>query len=353
MVASRLQDSGYRTYIAGKWNVGSEPYNLPNRRGFDKSIVQGDTGSDNWEPAKQYLPHLPEVYWFEDGKNATMPSDFYSSEYFIDRTIGYIDGDPRKHQPFFAYVGFQANHVPVQAPQAYIDKYKGKYHEGWTVLRERRLAKAIELGLVPPGTRMTTMSTTADWKALSDKDRLHMERQMEVYAAMAEAMDAHVGRLVDHLKKTGQFDNTVFVFLSDNGPDPADPLNIPVSKYWVRSNYRTDGPDLGAKTGSGHCSAGPQGLCQPRGLDAHTRSGVAGQCRGGGCGAAGGGLRVVFRPQFRDPGRDTGDQNPRWGCRWHVHGAGGDSGTVSGAAGCGDFVDHEHGGGHVGRTDQP
>jgi arylsulfatase/uncharacterized sulfatase len=66
-VASLLQDSGYRTYITGKWNVGSEPYNLPNRRGFDRSIVQGDTGSDNWQPQKRYLPHGPRVDWFEDG----------------------------------------------------------------------------------------------------------------------------------------------------------------------------------------------------------------------------------------------------------------------------------------------
>ena len=176
-VASLLQDSGYRTYITGKWNVGSEPYNLPNQRGFDKSIVQGDTGSDNWEPAKQYLPHLPQVYWFEDGQPASMPAEFYSSQYFIDRMLGYMDADMRKDQPFFAYVGFQANHVPVQAPKELIDKYKGRYSEGWTALRERRLARQIALGLVPPGTRMTTMSTTGDWKALPQKERLHIDRK--------------------------------------------------------------------------------------------------------------------------------------------------------------------------------
>jgi arylsulfatase/uncharacterized sulfatase len=243
-VAQLLQDSGYRTYIAGKWNVGSEPHNLPNQRGFDKSIVQGDTGSDNWEPTKQYLPHLPQVYWFEDGKHATMPSDFYSSEYFVDRTIGFLQADPRKQQPFFAYVGFQANHVPVQAPKALIDKYKGRYHEGWTVLRERRLAKAIELGLVPPTTRLTTMSTTEDWKSLPDKDRVHMERQMEVYAAMAESMDAHIGRLVEHLKKTGEYNNTVFVFLSDNGPEGSDYRE---AQPWLAFNYKQDTETLGAK----------------------------------------------------------------------------------------------------------
>ena len=243
-VASRLQDSGYRTYIAGKWNVGSEPYNLPNRRGFDKSIVQGDTGSDNWEPTKQYLPHLPQVYWFEDGKTANMPAEFYSSEYFVDRTIGYIDADTRKQQPFFAYVGFQANHVPVQAPKAYVDKYKGRYHAGWTVLRQQRLARAIALGIVPKGTALTTLSTTGDWNALSEKERLHMERQMEVYAAMAEAMDFHVGRLVDHLKQTGQYDNTVFVFLSDNGPEGSD---YHEAQPWIWFHYQQDTETLGAK----------------------------------------------------------------------------------------------------------
>ena len=243
-VATRLQDSGYRTYVAGKWNVGSEPYNLPNRRGFDKSIVQGDTGSDNWEPAKQYLPHVPQVYWFEDGKTATMPADFYSSEYFVDRTIGFIDADTRKQQPFFAYLGFQANHTPVQAPKAFVDKYKGRYREGWTVLRQQRLARAIALGLVPKSTAMTTMFTTGDWNALPEKERLHMERQMEVYAAMAEAMDHHVGRLVEHLKKMGQYDNTVFVFLSDNGPEGSD---YHEAQAWLWFNYKQDTETLGAK----------------------------------------------------------------------------------------------------------
>lgn len=243
-VASRLQDSGYRTYIAGKWNVGSEPYNLPNRRGFDKSIVQGDTGSDNWEPAKQYLPHLPEVYWFEDGKTAKLPAEFYSSQYFVDRTIGFIDADARKQQPFFAFVGFQANHVPVQAPKDLVDKYKGRYHEGWTVLRQKRLARAVGLGIVPKGTQLAALSTTGDWNALPHKDRLHMERQMEVYAAMAEAMDHHVGRLVDHLKKIGQYDNTVFVFLSDNGPEGSD---YQEAQPWLLFNYKQDTETLGAK----------------------------------------------------------------------------------------------------------
>jgi len=243
-VAQLLQDGGYRTYIAGKWNVGSEDYNLPDKRGFDKSIIQGDTGSDNWEPEKLYLPHRPKVEWFEDGKPARMPKDFYSSEYFVDRMIGYIDGDARKTQPFFAYVGFQANHVPVQAPKNFVDKYKGRYHGGWDVLRQERLRKAIELGLVPAGTTLRTMGTTPDWNALSASDRAHMEREMEVYAAMAEAMDFHVGRMLDYLRKTGQFENTVFVFLSDNGPEASD---YHEAQVWVNAYYTQDTDKLGGK----------------------------------------------------------------------------------------------------------
>ena len=122
-------------------------------------------------------------------------------------------------KPFFAYLGFQANHVPVRAPQSFIDKYKGRYKDGWTALRQARRDRAAELCLIPQGAPMVTMSTTGDWNSLSDKERRLAERQMEVYAAMAEAMDHHVGRLVFHLKQTGEFDNTVFVFLSDNGAE--------------------------------------------------------------------------------------------------------------------------------------
>jgi arylsulfatase/uncharacterized sulfatase len=236
-VASLLQDSGYRTYITGKWNVGSEPYNLPNKRGFDRSIIQGDTGSDNWDPQQRYLPHAAKVEWFEDGKEAVMPKTYYSSTYFVDRMIDYLKTDTRKEQPFFAYVGFQANHVPLQAPKEYIDKYKGRYKDGWEALREERRQKAIALGLMPASAVAVRMKTTGDWNALSEKDKLYEQRRMEVYAAMADAMDAEVGRLIDHLKQTGAFDNTVFVFLSDNGPEASDYKD---AQLWLKTQYSQD-----------------------------------------------------------------------------------------------------------------
>ncbi len=130
-VSSLLQAAGWRTYAAGKWNVGTEPRNLPDRRGFDRSIVQGDTGSDNWVPTQRYLPHSASVRWFEDGRPATMPASFYSSEWFVDRLIGFLREAPDRERPFFALLGFQANHVPLQAPREFVERHAGRYEDGW------------------------------------------------------------------------------------------------------------------------------------------------------------------------------------------------------------------------------
>ncbi len=243
-VATLLQDNGYRTYITGKWNVGSEPHNLPNQRGFDRSIIQADTGSDNWVPSQRYLPHSAKVEWFEDGKEAVMPAEFYSSQFFVDKALDYIRSGAQSGKPFFAYIGFQANHVPVQAPKAFVDKYKGKYQDGWTALRKARRDRAIALGLIPPDTTLATMPTTADWTRLSEKDKQYQAREMEVYAAMADAMDEQVGRLIAHLKANGEFDNTVFVFLSDNGAEGSDYKD---AQLWLKTQYTQDIDQLGAK----------------------------------------------------------------------------------------------------------
>lgn len=246
-VANLLRDSGYHTYASGKWHVGKTEHNLPPARGFERSIVQGDSGSDNWLTAQRYLDLTDKVYWFEDGKPATMPVEYYSSEYYVNRAIEFIKGGAGDGKPFFTYLAFQANHIPVQAPKAFIENYSGKYKDGWTALREKRRQRAIDLGLIPKDTPMVTMKTTENWDALSDADKALQARRMEVYAGMAEAMDFHVGRLVAYLKESGQFDNTVFMFLSDNGAEASDPYKVLSAKLWLKWYYSSDIKDLGAR----------------------------------------------------------------------------------------------------------
>ena len=246
-VASLLRDSGYHTYISGKWHLGHEQWNLPPARGFERSVIQADSGSDNWE-MKQYLSLKPDVYWYEEGQRMhSLPADFYSSTYFVTRAIEQIKSNRNSDQPFFSYIAFQANHIPVQAPQSFIDKYRGQYDQGWTVLRQQRQAKAIELGLIPPNSPMVTMDTTQEWDALSAEDKAYQARRMEVYAAMADAMDHELGRLIAYLKQSGQYDNTVFLFLSDNGPEASDPYATFTGRLWLDQHYVRTIDRLGSK----------------------------------------------------------------------------------------------------------
>jgi len=119
-----------------------------------------DSGDDNWEQ-RPYLPLYDQANWFADGERITLPQDFYSSRFLIHKTIEFIDGNLEDGKPFFAYVPFMAVHMPVQAPQEYIDSYMGVYDAGWDTLRTRRLERAEELGIVPPDTAVVRMTRWA------------------------------------------------------------------------------------------------------------------------------------------------------------------------------------------------
>ncbi|HWR79565.1 MAG TPA: sulfatase-like hydrolase/transferase [Pseudomonas sp.] len=246
-VASLLQDSGYNTYVAGKWHLGQEPHNLPPARGFQRSLIQADSGSDNWE-MRPYLLLKPDVAWFKEGEPLhELPEDFYSSTFFVDTAIAQIAADRDSGKPFFSYVAFQANHIPVQAPEHFIENNRGKYDKGWHEIRQARRAEAIYRGLLPEDTAMTETPGTPDWESLSPADKAYQARRMEVYAGMAEAMDYEVGRLISYLKDIGEYDNTVFLFLSDNGPEASDPYAISSSRLWLDWQYDRSIDRLGGK----------------------------------------------------------------------------------------------------------
>lgn len=251
-VGSLLQQSGYRTYAVGKWHVGKEPHNLPPARGFDRSLIQGDSGSDNWETDQRYLALTDRVYWFEDGKPANMPKEFYSSRFYADKAIDYLRNDwattqSTERAPFFLYLAFQANHIPLQAPPEFIERQRGRYDAGWSVLREQRHARTMALGLLPKETPLGRWPGLEDWNTLDPKRRSYETRRMEVYAGMAEAMDYEIGRLREAIRSLGADDNTIFVFLSDNGAEPSDPYEYLSGRLWLATQYTRDTARLGAK----------------------------------------------------------------------------------------------------------
>ena len=248
-VATLLEEAGYHTYMAGKWHLGSAPGKLPSQRGFQRTVALADSGADNWEQ-RPYIPLYDKANWYADGQEYQLPEDFYSSRFLVDKTIEFIDSNSADNNPFFAYLPFQAVHIPVQAPQEFIDRDMGVYDNGWDELRQQRLERATELGIVKQGVGTVRMPTTRDWGALDDERRRFEAKRMAVYGAMVEAMDFHIGRLVDYLKQTGQYDNTVFIFTSDNGAEasgPEDPHAFGPSRMTDSLGYRTDYETLGLK----------------------------------------------------------------------------------------------------------
>ncbi|PLW88156.1 arylsulfatase [Halioglobus japonicus] len=248
-VATLLEGAGYHTYMAGKWHLGVGDGQLPSQRGFQRTIALADSGADNWEQ-RPYIPLYEKANWYADGKEYQLPDDFYSSRFLVDKAIEFIDSNLDDGQPFFAYLPFQAVHIPVQAPQEFIDRYMGVYDGGWDELREQRLARAVELGIVPAGIDMVQMSTTGDWDALDAGQRRYEAKRMAVYGAMVEAMDFHLGRLFHYLKARGQYENTIVIFTSDNGAEasgPADPDSLVARRGPEALGYNTDYESLGLK----------------------------------------------------------------------------------------------------------
>jgi len=248
-LADRLKSVGYSTYMTGKWHLGSGDH-LPNSHGFDRSFALDASGADNWEQ-KPYIGYYDFAPWYEDGKAADLPENFYSSQFIVDRMISYLDSDQptAARQPFFSYLAFQAIHIPVQAPREITDSYNGVYDQGWHKLRQTRHQRAIDLGLIAADTPLAEMpANSKDWGNLSPEDRLLYARAMQVQAAMLESMDSHIGRFVDYLDARGELDNTLFIVTSDNGPEPSNPIEIPGMKTWMSLNgynHRLD--NLGEK----------------------------------------------------------------------------------------------------------
>lgn len=247
-VASRLKQAGYRTYMTGKWHLGHGPGDLPNEHGFDRSFALDASGADNWED-KPYMPYYREAPWFEDGKPASLPEEFYSSKFMVDRMIDYLEQGRDDPAPFFAYVAFQAVHIPVQAPLEHTAKYIGRFDAGWHRLREERWKRAKARGLIPEDAPLPPIpDAMRDWDGLSADEKKIYGKAMAVYSGMLEAMDLHVGRLVDYVRSRGELDDTIFIVTSDNGPEPSDPVHTPGMNLWMALHgYDWDVDTLGEK----------------------------------------------------------------------------------------------------------
>ena len=207
-IAERLRPTGYQTYMTGKWHLGYNDGERPLQRGFDRyyGIIAG--ADSYWKPKT-----------LREGDTRIqpeqLPADFYATDAFTTKAIEFIaHGDRTK--PFFLYLAYNAVHTPFHVPDSEIAKHKGNYDVGWDVIRKRRHARQKELGLFPAEMKLPPREPQSQLWIGSD-EQLKLAQRMEIYAAMLTKMDENIGRLTASLKQSGQLENTLILFLSDNG----------------------------------------------------------------------------------------------------------------------------------------
>jgi arylsulfatase A-like enzyme len=228
-VSELFKDAGYHTYMTGKWHLGKTKETSPAARGFEKSFVLTEGGAGAFS---NMLPIFgPEkALYREDGKQLdSLPYDFYSTRFYTERMMSYIDENSEDDKPFFAYLAYTAPHWPLQAPQSSISKYKGVYDSGYEQLKANRLQALKNHGLVSADLEpFPRFPDEPDWDSLSEDDKRYQAKLMEIYAAMVDDIDVYLGKLVDHLKTIGEYENTFIFFLSDNGPEAHN-----LDEFWV------------------------------------------------------------------------------------------------------------------------
>jgi len=224
-LAEVLKSAGYATFMCGKWHVGSVPnHQVPWLRGFEHSLTI--------IPGGVYFPPTPPgTPWFLDGRKLSnsdpeLPTNWYSTDLITDNAMKFIDQAAEKKKPFFLYLAHNAPHFPLQAPAQDIAKYRGKYMVGWDKLREQRYQWQVDHGIIdsswplsplPNEETNTLIGKVVPWDSLTAEKKDRFDQIMSIYAGCVDHLDQSVGRLVEHLKATGELDNTLILFLSDNG----------------------------------------------------------------------------------------------------------------------------------------
>jgi arylsulfatase A-like enzyme len=239
-LADRLHALGYGTYLSGKWHLGERPEHWPRQRGFDRyfGLISGASSFFEMidEPGRPRAMALDDNVW-------TPPADgFYMTDATTDHAIEFLTGHwrDRPSSPFFLYVAYTAPHWPLHAKDEDIARYAGRYDAGWDAVRAARVQRLRAMGITDdrhvPAPRPASIPA---WTDATDKPT--WSRRMEVYAAMIDSMDRNIGRLVDTLRAERALDNTLIVFLSDNGGSDEDPagrgLNNPEVPIGRRGSY--------------------------------------------------------------------------------------------------------------------
>jgi len=239
-----LRDAGFHTYAAGKWHLGMTPEHSPKAAGFERSFMLLN-GSGNHFQARGRSEQTPR--YREDDDLVDYPEGRYSTELYTDRLIEFIESGRGDGQPFFAYAAYTSPHWPLQVPDDYLDLYRGAYDAGYDEFRVRRFESLKAAGIIPTSSTLPPRNDNVEpWVELTTDQQRIKAREMELYAAMIDNLDFHVGRLIASLKEQDLYDNTLIVFMSDNGAAGGDYFDgdNAIGRY-LRAHYDNSYENMG------------------------------------------------------------------------------------------------------------
>lgn len=239
-----LRDAGYHTYTTGKWHLGVEKENSPWAAGFERSFGTVEGAATHFDG--RGFEGGPSIYR-EDGELVDYPEGQYSTALYTDRLLEFIDANKGDGKPFFAFAAYTSPHWPLQVPADELDRYAGAYDEGYDDLRQKRFESLKRARIIPDDSRLPPRwDQITPWENLSKEQQRRESRKMELYAAMVENLDGHVGRLIRYLKQNGLDKNTLVIFMSDNGAAPGDFYNNDNFKEFIRAHYDNSYEQMGS-----------------------------------------------------------------------------------------------------------